>query len=136
MRKLITAAVLAVAFTGGTAGTAVAQPVVTIQKQSPASEASLKEILADYHHHVGESLTIYGEMYNVTDDSHAAFVTAGPNSDSYVLNGTSIELAGPGVGTLAENDYFTATVTITGNEVLSDPELRISTVQITGHDNS
>ncbi|AYF76836.1 hypothetical protein D7D52_26880 [Nocardia yunnanensis] len=135
MRKLITAAVLAVALAGGAAGAAVAQPVTTIQKQSPASEAALKEILSDYTHHIGETVTLYGEVYNVTDDSHAAFVTAGP-ADSYVLDGTSIELTGPGVSTLAENDYFTATATITGNFVLGDPELRVTSLQITGHDNS
>ncbi|GAB2546058.1 hypothetical protein [Nocardia heshunensis] len=135
MRKLITAAVLAVAFTGGAAGTAVAQPVVAIQKQSPASEAALKEILADHTHHIGEQVTIYGEMYNVTGDSHAGFATAGP-SDSYVLNGTSVELTGPGVNALVENDYFTATATITGDVILGDPELRVSSVQVTGHDNS
>ncbi|MEC3915434.1 hypothetical protein [Nocardia sp. CDC160] len=134
MRTFITAAVLAMAVAGGSAATAVAAPVVSIQKQSPASEAALKETLADYTHHIGESFTVYGEMYNVTDESHAAFVTAGP-TDTYALDGTSIELTGPGVGTLAEDDYFTATVTITGNEILGDPELRITSVTRTGHNN-
>ncbi|BAW09142.1 hypothetical protein [Nocardia seriolae] len=136
MRKYITAAVLAVAVAGGgIATTAVAQPVVSIQKQSPATEAALKEILADYTHHIGETVTFYGKMYNVTGDSRAAFATAAP-TEYYALDGTSIELTGPGTATLTEGDFFTATATITGNETLGDPELRVTSITVTGHDNS
>ncbi|WP_405490833.1 hypothetical protein [Nocardia sp. NBC_00511] len=132
MRKIITVAVLAMAVAGGTAVTASAQPVATIQKQSPASESTLQAALTDYTHHIGETYTVYGKMYNVTSDSHAAFVTAG-RTDTPALDGTSAELTGSAVNGVNEDDLFTASVTITGNEILGDAEVHVNTLQITGH---